>query len=189
MVTVPFGPVPSTDEKSHVRQNTAIQQLFGNVQDQSTSIDSLTVSLAALAALVAVLSWEDISGLSSSDPPAQVNIKDYGAIGDGTTDNQSSIQAAIDYLYDNFGQGVCLVPNGNFKVSSTVVVKGGVVLVGSGRTGSVISSLAADVQVVQFDATCLYAGSRHLTIFGYNNSGATRICRSCVVRRRQSHVL
>ena len=33
MAGVQLGPVPSTDEKSHVRQNTAIQQLFSAFAD------------------------------------------------------------------------------------------------------------------------------------------------------------
>ena len=44
-MTVPLGPVPTTDEKSTVRQNIAIQQLFG----------AITATLQAVAATPGVI--------------------------------------------------------------------------------------------------------------------------------------
>ncbi len=47
-MTTAIGPVPATDEKSHVRQNQAIQQLFGNTGALDTSLTSLTATVTAL---------------------------------------------------------------------------------------------------------------------------------------------
>ena len=52
-MTVPLGPVPTTDEKSTVRQNIAIQQLFGAItatlQQLLPRLESLAQALSFLA--------------------------------------------------------------------------------------------------------------------------------------------
>ncbi len=48
-MVIQIGPVPTTDEKSHVRQNTAIQQLFSNIYDLSVSLDTLLVGRISIA--------------------------------------------------------------------------------------------------------------------------------------------
>ena len=50
---------------------------------------------------------------------AHVNPKDYGAKGDGITDDTESIQAAI---HDNPGS-VIKYPNGTYKISSALSYK------------------------------------------------------------------
>jgi hypothetical protein len=57
-----------------------------------------------------------------------VNVKDFGAVGDGVTDDTDAIQAAIDSLTDEsgpgggLGGGTVLVPVGVYKVSSPLTV-------------------------------------------------------------------
>lgn len=48
------------------------------------------------------------------DAPA--NVRDYGAVGDGVTDDTAAIRAAID------GNNIVYIPEGTYKVTSTIVV-------------------------------------------------------------------
>jgi hypothetical protein len=62
---------------------------------------------------------------------ASVNVVDYGAVGDGTTDSTSAIQAAITAA----GKGTVLFPDGVFKVSSPINVPVGCKIIGTYSLG------------------------------------------------------
>lgn len=62
-------------------------------------------------------------------PPNFVSIVDFGAIGDGTTDNQTFIQTALNTVSAN-GGGIIIVPAGNFGISGTLTLPSGVSLFG-----------------------------------------------------------
>jgi hypothetical protein len=47
-----------------------------------------------------------------------VSVKDFGAIGDGVTDDTAAIQAAVDYLKDTTRGGTLLLPAGTYRVTS-----------------------------------------------------------------------
>lgn len=63
---------------------------------------------------------------------AAVNVRDYGAVGDGVTDDTAAIQAAID----SSAKSVHL-PSGTYKVTTSLNLKGGLQLWGDGA-GTVI---------------------------------------------------
>ncbi len=68
-----------------------------------------------------------------------VNVKDFGAVGDGVTDDTAAIQAAIDVQ-----KGPVFLPNGIYLVSSEIVIKDGTGIIGENpfwkrRTGYVYS--------------------------------------------------
>lgn len=52
-----------------------------------------------------------------------VSVKDFGAVGDGVTDDTAAIQAALDYGYTS-GQTVIGVSGDTYKVSSTINMNG-----------------------------------------------------------------
>ncbi|WP_202916233.1 glycosyl hydrolase family 28-related protein [Paenibacillus mesophilus] len=60
-----------------------------------------------------------------------VNVKDYGAAGDGTSDDTAMIQAAIDACAGE-GGGVVFLPPGVYKVTGTLRMKTAVTLEGVG---------------------------------------------------------
>ena len=66
-----------------------------------------------------------------------VSVKDYGAIGDGTTDDAPAFQAALD------AHAVVLVPAGTFRLATEIHVKPRRRLVGAGRDATLITAEAA----------------------------------------------
>lgn len=62
-----------------------------------------------------------------------VSVKDFGAKGDGVTDDTVAIQAALDNSYDVF------FPAGNYKVSGTLTLRPYANLQGAGKVGYVES--------------------------------------------------
>lgn len=63
-----------------------------------------------------------------------VNVRDWGAYGDGVHDDTAAIQAA---LHDAVGK-TCLVPAGTYLVSRAIVLPGNTTLVGAGRYAATI---------------------------------------------------
>lgn len=61
-----------------------------------------------------------------------VSVKDFGAVGDGVTDDTVEIQAAIDAMY-SAGGGVVLFSSGTYITSATLIIKSKVLLRGAGR--------------------------------------------------------
>lgn len=62
-----------------------------------------------------------------------VNVKDFGAVGDGVTDDTAAIQAAIDS-----GQGMILLPKGTYVITSAIEISSYRILLGSGREATKI---------------------------------------------------
>lgn len=75
-----------------------------------------------------------------------VSVKDFGAKGDGVSDDTYQFQSAIDYVVGN-GGGIVNVPVGVYFVSQ-LFVSGNTVLVGESRTESVIKSNSSSVRPV-----------------------------------------
>lgn len=64
----------------------------------------------------------------------RVNVKQFGAAGDGTTDDTLFIRAAVAYL-KSAGGGVLWFPRGSYKITDTIFVTGNhIVLMGEGGT-------------------------------------------------------
>lgn len=49
-----------------------------------------------------------------------VSIKDFGAVGDDSTDDTSAIQAAHDRVADGRAGGIILIPKGTYKITSAI---------------------------------------------------------------------
>ena len=87
---------------------------------------------------------DNLATTASTAAPApekgdQVNVKAYGAVGDGVTNDTAAFNAALKSLADA-GGGVCLVPKGTYLISAAGItrahipaVSSGVRLVGEGR--------------------------------------------------------
>lgn len=129
------------------------------------------------AAATVVARLNDISGSSSV-----LNVQDFGAVGDNTTDDAAAIQAAIDACDPNRG-GTVFFPQGRYRISETLeIAHQGTWLVGEGSIGTATEFSLGSSRIVSDDGvtaiSCAAAG--HATLgYGFRNlhvvaaSGAT----------------
>lgn len=89
-------------------------------------------------------------------PYNEFNVKDYGALGDGSTNDYTAIQAAITAA--GVSGGVVFFPAGNYRIGTGLVVSGDKVsLRGEGRGLSVIE-VNATLSVALLFNSCDYGG-------------------------------
>ena len=85
-----------------------------------------------------------------------VNVKDFGAVGDGVTDDTAAIQAAIDYavsleISDYKSGSSVYFPKGTYKINSGLIVNGdNVGLIGDGISASVIFAENPNFDLITF---------------------------------------
>jgi hypothetical protein len=95
-----------------------------------------------------------------------------GAVPDGVTDNGPIIQAAVDWLYNNYGGGRLWLPHPGNYMCRNLVLKGSVTLLGHGRGNTSLQSQNADFSVVTLDASVNYGGFKHLFVIGFTDHAA-----------------
>lgn len=90
--------------------------------------------------------------------PSIYNVKGYGAAGDGTTSDTTTIQAAIDAA-NSAGGGVVFFPEGTY-ITGTLTLYSKVHLVGSGPTATTLKlANSTNAALIQgYDFTALSAG-------------------------------
>ena len=126
------------------------------------------------------------TGLTPSDPVVRtiqqrlddyVNVRDYGAVGDGTTDDYSAINQALADLYcratNTQVRRVLFFPAGTYLITETLVIPTYASLVGEGAQSSIIvlgdnedNSTITAVYVAQ------YGDSKQQTGVNIGNNGA-----------------
>lgn len=101
---------------------------------------------------------------SASTGPDWFNVKDYGADGNGTTDDTASIQAAVNAAF-NVGGGVVYLPTGTYKLTSAITLKNRVTVRGDGDfvTNIVQSSTTANGFI---GTSLIYSVIEHLRLTG-----------------------
>jgi hypothetical protein len=87
------------------------------------------VGRAAPRASSATVAQQRISVAAAPTDPSVVSVLDFGAVGDGTTDNTPAFQAALTSLAAT--GGTVLVPDGNFSFSGSLVFPSAVALQGT----------------------------------------------------------
>ena len=122
---------------------------------------------------------------------AVVNVKDFGAVGDGVTDDTAAIQAAVDYCSTTLrSEGFpasepvvnsVFIPAGVFKITSTITVTSYLTIRGTGRVTSTIKNYATDGSYA-FSATQPVSGDSQnynvfedFTIHGNGKFGGTGV--------------
>lgn len=66
----------------------------------------------------------------------QVNVKQFGAIGDGITDDYNAFNNALNYCIDN--QKTLYIPNGTYIISDTLYLDSNVKIIGEDKTATII---------------------------------------------------
>lgn len=80
-----------------------------------------------------------------------VSVKDYGAVGDGTTDDTTAIQNTISAV-GAAGGGTVFFPTGTYKISSKLTINtNAVFLTGEGRRASILAPIAMATDHILFD--------------------------------------
>ncbi|CAN5603997.1 hypothetical protein BH18ACI1_BH18ACI1_04000 [soil metagenome] len=67
--------------------------------------------------------------IATPETPGIYNIKDFGAVGDGTTDNTTAFKSAMAFIASRNG-GTLQIPEGDFVVGSTVALPSGIIIQG-----------------------------------------------------------
>ena len=107
--------------------------------------------------------FDEIAGIINNGP--FINVKTFGVVGDGITDDTATVQAAIDAA-DSSGMSV-LFPPGSYLLSGGVTVnQRGTLLIGVAGNGGApfLHTGGADVTLVQLNAST--TGIMHLFLTG-----------------------
>jgi len=138
------------DSKTH-----AVQNSISDAINVTPTIDELTVNDAAGVKTLnlGTASGSELGASAATtgtttrpvlDKGSEVDVKAYGAVGDGVTNDTAAFNAALTSL-TAAGGGVCLVPKGTYIISAAGItaplvpgVSSGVHLVGEGRGASIL---------------------------------------------------
>ncbi|MFT8599513.1 MAG: glycosyl hydrolase family 28-related protein [Leuconostoc pseudomesenteroides] len=83
--------------------------------------------------LNALAEIEGVNKIENNANAQAINVKNFGAIGDGVTDDTRAIQKALD-TFENVG-GTVFIPQGTYKISDTLKVYQGTTIKGAGIGG------------------------------------------------------
>ena len=102
-----------------------------------------------------------------------VSVKDFGAVGDGVTDDTVAIQAAIDAA-GTAGGGSVYIPVGTYKLTDTLTITNDyVALIGDGSSASVLLGSDPTKWIIKFNANADHMLIDGLWIKGSAVSDAT----------------
>lgn len=128
------------------------------------------------------------AGVSTNiDSSGFVNVKDFGAAGNGLIDDTQAIQSAI-----NTGAGCILFPAGNYKVTATITIPPKVTLRGIGRLSRIIKHFNGDMVIMMdesklmeldLDGKGLYFTGRGVVI----PSGKNQKITDCAILNTQNY--
>ena len=108
---------------------------------------------------------------------AAFNVLDYGAVGDGITNDAQSIQDAIDAA-EVLG-GTVYLPTGTYLMSTGVTVPSNVSIRGDGPT----SELKRDVGATPFDFITIENGATHIGLYDFYINGVAKLDNGTVSNR------
>lgn len=136
------------------------------------AIDLGTAAFADIDALYQIRASNTTTFRSIQDRSAEVyNAKDFGAIGDGNTDDRASIQRAIDAALASGKAASVYIPSGNYKIGKTANTTG---IAGTLATNGLITYPSVKIKGEQ-GSTTLLAGNSDMTIIGYRNLGTYQL--------------
>lgn len=104
---------------------------------------------------------DNLSYLNERKNDLAINVKDHGAKGDKIADDTSAIQSAFTSAFEN--GGTVFFPPGNYKVTSPILYRPYVQVMGSGKK-SIIYSYVSNDFVFKFDVANEATGPHGVTI-------------------------
>jgi hypothetical protein len=122
----------------------------GTEQTQEAFNNSLATSFGATGGQIKVTSTATAQNINEYLASLCVPVTQFGAVGDGTTDDRAAIQATIDYV-ESRGGGVVYLPESTYKITSALTIDTvGVSMVGAGRT-SIIKNFSTTGHALTVD--------------------------------------
>ena len=102
-----------------------------------------------------------------------ISVKDFGAVGDGTTDDASAIQASITYAVAN-GKSI-FFPDGNYKVNTGLILypgcgvqTAGNASITAGAAITILTLTSGNYTQTPLNLPGLYNGTNGLNLYGAN---------------------
>lgn len=83
-----------------------------------------------------------------------VNVKDYGAKGDGKTDDTAAIQNAVNAVKNSPNKNTVYIPQGNYLITDTISVYSGMVITGNGAE-SILTAKAKLSKTYMLEGICV----------------------------------
>ena len=128
---------------------------FGGTLGATDGTDFLSPTTGATNAIYTQAGTGAVARTVQDKARESVSVKDFGAKGDGVTDDTTAIQAAINYTI--IVGGALYFPAGTYKITSALTVDTGVytkgiILYGDGRN-SIISQTGAGLDAIKFSTT------------------------------------
>ena len=118
-------------------------------------------------------SYLESIGIGKNDLP-YVNVRDYGAVGDGVIDDTAAIQAAINDVGAK-GGGVVVFPPGEYYTDTVVVRYSNVQLIGQGieNTKLTLKDMAtgACIQIGEYNDTAIRGTLSNIAVQGFTIDG------------------
>lgn len=100
---------------------------------------------------------------------SRFDVRFYGAKGDGTTDDTAAFQAAINAA-QTAGGGYVYIPEGNYKITSTITVSSASVWIeGAGGGSNLVPS--GNFDVFSFTGNQTHCGASNFNVSGTNQTG------------------
>jgi hypothetical protein len=108
----------------------------------------------------AAAKFDDFGDWARNISGSTYNVKDYGAIGDGVTDDTTTVQAAIDAI--SSAGGTLLFPSGIYRIDTTLTIDKPLQIIGDGgvtvfgtNSGFLLYAKSSDVLIenITFDGT------------------------------------
>lgn len=144
--------------------NGNVQTLFG-AADPVVATDATNVSYTAIGTGA-------VGRTVQSRLTEALSVKDFGAVGDGTTDDTTALQNAINAA--ELVNGSVYLPSGTYKITAGLVVDQTIRIYGETTEGSIISNETNDVVAITIDSASRYADRCVLENFRINHKAATK---------------
>ena len=140
--------------------------------DYNHEANRIAVTANVFSANISANTTTVTNSRSLSDILSEVyNVKDYGAVGDGNTDDRAAIQRTIDAVYSSGKAASVYIPSGNYKIGKTANTTG---IADTLATNGLITYPSVKIKGEQ-GSTTLLAGNSDMTIIGYRNLGTYQL--------------
>ena len=120
--------------------------------------------------------YDSITNKWKNRRPAEFNIIDYGAVGDGVTDDRAAIIKARDAAYRT--GGTLVIPAGKFKISDSILFQYPIKIQGVGKSGglrNIISSADKDkFGPIQSSSEIIVTNGKNGFVFDRQSTDSTK---------------